>query len=70
MPKSNKVIDDFGEEWERFDFTNEEQLTALKSQFERYVEPLPKNFFEGEKKSLQILERGLVDGRTSLKIMH
>jgi ubiquinone/menaquinone biosynthesis C-methylase UbiE len=49
MPKSNKVIDDFGEEWERFDFTNEEELSALKSQFERYVEPLPKEFFEEKK---------------------
>ncbi len=49
MPKSNKVIDDFGEEWERFDFSNEEELSALKSQFERYVEPLPKEFFEEKK---------------------
>ncbi len=63
MPKSNKVIDDFGEEWERFDFTNEEQLTALKSQFERYVEPLPGDFFEGEKKV--IADFGAGTGRWS-----
>ena len=41
MSKDNNVIRDFGDEWERFNFLDENKLQSLKEQFERYIASLP-----------------------------
>jgi SAM-dependent methyltransferase len=41
VSKDNKVIRDFGDEWERFNFLDEAKLLSLREQFDRYIAPLP-----------------------------
>jgi SAM-dependent methyltransferase len=41
--KDNKVINDFGDEWNRFNFLDEIELLKLENQFKKYILPLPSN---------------------------
>jgi len=41
MSDKNRVIKDFGDEWERFHFSDSRQLDLLRSQFQKYIAPLP-----------------------------
>ena len=61
MPDSNKVINDFGDEWKRFDFSSSENLDQLQVQFEKYISPIPKDFFK--KQRLVIADFGAGTGR-------
>ena len=42
MNLDDKVVRDFGEEWEKFNFLSQEDLHSLKNQFEKYIGPIPK----------------------------
>ena len=42
--KDNKVINDFGDEWDRFNFLDEIELLKLENQFNKYISPLASNF--------------------------
>jgi SAM-dependent methyltransferase len=42
--RDNKVINDFGDEWNRFNFLDEIELLKLENQFKKYISPLPSNF--------------------------
>lgn len=42
----NKVISDFGIEWEKFNFLNQESLNELEEQFQKYIKPLPEELLE------------------------
>ena len=59
----NKVIRDFGDEWERFNFLDEEKLRTLKNQFEKYIAPLPYGFLGKDR--LVIADFGAGSGRWS-----
>jgi SAM-dependent methyltransferase len=59
----NKVIRDFGEEWDRFDFLDEEKLHSLEEQFQKYIKPLPEGLLELNK--LTIADFGAGTGRWS-----
>ncbi len=61
--EENKVIRDFGDEWERFNFLDEEKLSALQEQFQKYIKPLPKGLLEQNK--LTIADFGAGTGRWS-----
>ena len=61
--EENKVIRDFGEEWERFDFLDEEILRSLEDQFQKYIKPLPEGLLELNK--LTIADFGAGTGRWS-----
>jgi SAM-dependent methyltransferase len=61
--EENRVIRDFGEEWERFDFLDVEKLCSLKEQFEKYIKPLPDGLLEQNK--LKIADFGAGTGRWS-----
>ncbi len=61
--EENKVIRDFGEEWERFDFLDEEELRSLQEQFLKYIAPLPEGFLGLNK--LTIADFGAGTGRWS-----
>lgn len=63
MSDKNRVIEDFGDEWERFDFSDLDELQLLKSQFEKYLAPLPSNFLKTGKKV--IADFGAGTGRWS-----
>ena len=41
MSNDSNVIRDFGDEWERFNFLDENKLQSLKEQFDKYMAPLP-----------------------------
>ena len=45
MNLDGKVVRDFGEEWEKFDFLNEVDLASLRNQFQNYIKPIPKEVF-------------------------
>ena len=59
----DKVIRDFGDEWERFDFLEEERLRTLEKQFGKYIAPLPE--FLKRQDSLLIADFGAGTGRWS-----
>jgi len=59
----DKVIRDFGDEWERFDFLDEERLRTLEKQFGKYIAPLPE--FLKRQDSLLIADFGAGTGRWS-----
>jgi SAM-dependent methyltransferase len=59
----DKVIRDFGDEWERFDFLDEERLRTLEEQFGKYIAPLPE--FLKQQDSLLIADFGAGTGRWS-----
>lgn len=59
----NKVIRDFGDEWERFDFLDEEKLRALEEQFGKYIAPLPESI--KSQHNLIIADFGAGTGRWS-----
>ncbi len=63
MSKDNNVIRDFGDEWERFNFLDENKLQSLKEQFDRYMAPLPENLRKRE--DLIIADFGAGTGRWS-----
>lgn len=59
----DKVIRDFGDEWERFDYLNEERLLTLKKQFSKYIAPLPESL--KSRHNLIIADFGAGTGRWS-----
>ena len=59
----DKVIRDFGDEWERFDFLDEERLRTLEKQFGKYIAPLPE--FLKRQDSILIADFGAGTGRWS-----
>lgn len=59
----DKVIRDFGDEWERFDFLDEERLRTLEKQFDKYIAPLPE--FLKRQDNLLIADFGAGTGRWS-----
>ena len=61
--EEDKVIRDFGDEWERFNFLDEEKLSSLQEQFQKYVKPLPEGFLGLNK--LKIADFGAGTGRWS-----
>ena len=63
MSNTNNVISDFGDEWERFNFLEENKLQSLKEQFDRYMAPLPENLRKRE--DLIIADFGAGTGRWS-----
>ncbi len=63
MSKDNNVIRDFGDEWERFNFLDENKLQSLKEQFDRYMAPLPDELRKRE--DLIIADFGAGTGRWS-----
>ena len=63
MPDSNKVIKDFGDEWDRFNFGDQEQLASLETQFEKYIAPLPSDYLS--RRNLVIADFGAGTGRWS-----
>jgi SAM-dependent methyltransferase len=66
--EENKVIRDFGDEWERFDFLDLDKLLSLQEQFEKYIKPLPEGFLEQNK--LIIADIGAGSGRWSYFLKH
>ena len=63
MSKDNNVIRDFGDEWERFNFLDENKLQSLKEQFDRYMAPLPEELRKQD--NLIIADFGAGTGRWS-----
>ncbi len=63
MSNANNVISDFGDEWERFNFLDENKLQSLKEQFDRYMAPLPDELRKRE--DLIIADFGAGTGRWS-----
>ncbi len=63
MSKDNKVIRDFGDEWERFNFLDEAKLLSLREQFDRYIAPLPEEL--RKRNDLIIADFGAGTGRWS-----
>lgn len=63
MNKDNNVIRDFGDEWERFNFLDENKLQSLKEQFDRYMAPLPEELRKRD--NLIIADFGAGTGRWS-----
>jgi SAM-dependent methyltransferase len=63
VSKDNKVIRDFGDEWERFNFLDEAKLLSLREQFDRYIAPLPEEL--RERNDLIIADFGAGTGRWS-----
>jgi len=63
VSKDNNVIRDFGDEWERFNFLDENKLKSLKEQFDRYMAPLPDELRKRE--DLIIADFGAGTGRWS-----
>ena len=63
MSKDNNVIRDFGDEWERFNFLDEDKLQSLKEQFDRYMAPLPEEL--RKRNDLIIADFGAGTGRWS-----
>lgn len=63
MSNANNVISDFGDEWERFNFLDENKLQSLKEQFERYTAPLPEEL--RKRGDLIIADFGAGTGRWS-----
>jgi SAM-dependent methyltransferase len=61
--EEDKVIRDFGDEWERFNFLDEEKLTSLQNQFQKYIKPLPEGLLKQNK--LTIADFGAGTGRWS-----
>ena len=43
MNADNKVINDFGEEWDRFSYLSDKEMLSIKNQFLRYIQPLPED---------------------------
>lgn len=41
-----KVIQDFGVEWEKFNFLDQESLIRLEEQFQNYIKPLPQELLK------------------------
>ena len=41
MSGKSRVVGDFGDEWERFNFLDGNKLNSLREQFDRYIAPLP-----------------------------
>jgi SAM-dependent methyltransferase len=63
VSKDNNVIRDFGDEWERFNFLDENKLQSLKEQFDRYMAPLPEELRKRD--NLIIADFGAGTGRWS-----
>jgi SAM-dependent methyltransferase len=63
VSKDNNVIRDFGDEWERFNFLDENKLQSLKEQFDRYMAPLPEELRKQD--NLIIADFGAGTGRWS-----
>ena len=63
MSNDNNVIRDFGDEWERFNFLDENKLQSLSEQFDRYMAPLPEELIK--RNDLIIADFGAGTGRWS-----
>jgi len=63
MSGESRVVSDFGDEWERFNFLDENKLQSLKKQFDRYMAPLPEELRKRE--DLIIADFGAGTGRWS-----
>ena len=63
MSGESTVVSDFGDEWERFNFLDENKLQSLKKQFDRYMAPLPEELRKRE--DLIIADFGAGTGRWS-----
>jgi len=63
VSKDNNVIRDFGDEWERFNFLDEEKLQSLREQFDKYIAPLPEELQKRD--DLIIADFGAGTGRWS-----
>lgn len=63
MTPRNKVIDDFGDEWERFNYFDKGEMELLREQFKRYIAPLPDEFLDSPTKV--IADFGAGTGRWS-----
>ena len=63
MSNANNVISDFGDEWERFNFLDENKLQSLREQFDKYIAPLPEELRKRD--DLIIADFGAGTGRWS-----
>jgi len=63
VSNDSNVIRDFGDEWERFNFLDENKLQSLREQFDRYVAPLPDELRKRD--NLIIADFGAGTGRWS-----
>ena len=63
MSNDSNVIRDFGDEWERFNFLDENKLQSLREQFDRYMAPLPDELQKRD--NLIIADFGAGTGRWS-----
>lgn len=63
MSGKSRVVGDFGDEWERFNFLDENKLNSLREQFDRYIAPLPDELRKRE--DLIIADFGAGTGRWS-----
>jgi SAM-dependent methyltransferase len=63
VSEHNNVIRDFGDEWERFNFLDENKLQSLKEQFDRYMAPLPEELRKRD--GLVVADFGAGTGRWS-----
>lgn len=63
MDSTNKILRDFGDEWERFNFLNGDDLESLKEQFNNYISPLPPEILK--RRDLVAADFGAGTGRWS-----
>jgi len=63
LDSNDKVLNDFGEEWDRFNFLDEKELASVKHQFLSYINPLPTTLIS--RKDLVIADFGAGTGRWS-----
>jgi len=63
VSNDNRVIRNFGDEWERFNFLDEKKLQSLREQFDRYMAPLPDELRKRD--NLIIADFGAGTGRWS-----
>jgi SAM-dependent methyltransferase len=59
----NKVVRDFGEEWEKFNFLDNDELSRLRDQFRKYLTPLPQELLSNN--NLVAADFGAGTGRWS-----
>jgi SAM-dependent methyltransferase len=67
MTWNERVISDFGDEWQRFNYLNNEDSTELEFQFDRYFEPVPDNLQRRD--DLVAADFGAGSGRWSFFLM-
>ena len=63
MNNESRVVRDFGDEWDRFNFLDKDQLESLREQFCKYINPLPAKL--QNRKDLVIADFGAGTGRWS-----